>query len=197
MEAARMIVIGLCGAAGAGKNSVAEILCSRLSFRQVAFADPLYEAASAITGMSVDAMRDRNLKEREIGWLGKSPRRILQLLGTEFGRGCLGSDVWVRHLARRLEAIQDAGKNAVITDVRFPNEAAYIANRPGGAIWKVVRDGSAGLEADAVAHESERGLPDEYIDCVIRNYGTLDTLATTVVGDFSRQFQSFRTLLTK
>lgn len=192
-----MIVIGLCGPAGAGKNSVAEILCSRLSFRQMAFADPLYEAAAAITGISVEAMQDRGIKEREIGWLGKSPRRILQLLGTEFGRGHLGSDVWIRHLGRRLSAMQESGKNVVITDVRFPNEAAYIANRAGGAIWKVARGGSSGLEAAAVAHESERGLPVEYLDCVINNTGTLDQLAMTVVTEFSRQFQSFRTAIAR
>ena len=39
------MLIGLCGAAGSGKNTVAEFLTE---FAQIAFADPLYECVSTI-----------------------------------------------------------------------------------------------------------------------------------------------------
>ncbi len=66
----------------------------------------------------------------------KSPelRRELQLEGTERGRDIYGPDIWVQTLENwvRLRATRDQGLDAVlITDCRFPNEAAWIEANDG------------------------------------------------------------------
>lgn len=63
---------------------------------------------------------------------------------------------------------------AVVTDVRFPNEAERIT-RLGGSIWEIDRPGLPG-DADI----SEKPLPDNMVDAVIANDTTLDDLRDEV-----------------
>jgi len=165
------MIIGLCGAAGAGKGSVASVLVARYFFCEIAFADPLYAMVSALTGLSVDDLHDRGIKEKPIEWLGKSPRQLLQSLGTEWGRGMVKDDLWVG-IAMQTAL---ASARAVITDVRFPNEAEAV-RAAGGVVWKVVRDAHTCLAEDTARHASEAGIPPELVDLTIRNSGTLDDL---------------------
>jgi hypothetical protein len=166
------VIIGLCGAAGSGKNSAAHHLGRRYGAVQFAFADPLYAAISAITGLSVAELQDRRRKEAELEWLPASPRRLLQTIGTEWGRETIHPEIWIMATLRRIDASEAA--LAVITDVRFENEAEAIRRR-GGAVWHVVRPG-AGLAGATAEHSSEQGLPPECIDDEIVNDGDLAAL---------------------
>jgi hypothetical protein len=168
------VIIGLCGAAGAGKGSVASILESR-GFATLSFADPIYEAVSAITGLTVSELQDRGRKENALGWISYSPRRLLQSLGTDWGRNMIHPEIWVMATMQRMLA----GGDYCIPDVRFVNEAAAIRAR-GGVVWRVERPGHSLLTGDAAAHESERGIPDEYVDSRVVNDGTLDDLQVAV-----------------
>lgn len=172
------MIIGICGAAGAGKGSVASILEMR-GFATLSFADPLYAAVSAITGLTVAELQDRKTKEEPIDWIGSSPRRLLQSLGTEWGRNMIHPEIWVMATMQRMLA----GGEYCIPDVRFVNEAAAIRAR-GGVVWRVERPGHALLAGDAAAHASERGIPDEYVDSVITNDGTLADLQAAVDAAF-------------
>ena len=176
-----MILIGLCGAAGAGKDTVAARLRERHGFWVMAFADPLYSAVSAITGMPVAALKNRDLKERPVGWIGKSPRELLQLLGTEFGRNLIREDIWIRRAMETIGAVAVGNEHAgcVITDVRFDNEAEAI-RQAGGMIFEVVRPGSTCLKSAAATHSSERGIGRQHILATIVNDGSLDDLAAGV-----------------
>jgi cytidylate kinase len=164
------MIIGICGAAGAGKDTVALRLNGHGFFR-VAFADPLYEMVSAMTGLSVAELSDRDAKEREIDWIGVSPRRLLQSLGTEWGRQHVAEDVWIR-LALRTARV---ASRAVIPDVRFDNEAQAI-RAAGGSVWRVVRPGVSCLDSSTAQHSSERGIAPELIDDVILNDGDIERL---------------------
>lgn len=168
------MLIGVCGAAGAGKGSVAAVLTSR-GFTEIAFADPLYAAVSAITGISVERLHDRDVKETVIPWIGKSPRQMLQSIGTEWGREMVDEDIWVN------AALAAAGRHeaVVIPDVRFDNEAEAI-RQAGGVVLRVVRPGSCCLTAETAAHASEAGVREELIDAEIANDGSLDDLAGKV-----------------
>lgn len=173
------MIIGLCGAAGAGKDTAAQVLVWRHGFHQVAFADPIYEAVSAITGVSVEDLHDRGRKENALGWISCSPRRLLQSLGTEWGRDMIHPEIWIMSTLRRIEGVS----SVVITDVRFNNEAEAILAR-GGAVWRVSGRASD-LGADA-SHKSEAGVADKYIDETIRNTGTLDDLTAAVDAAYDR-----------
>lgn len=168
------MIIGICGAAGAGKDTVALRLRDHGFFR-VAFADPIYEMLAAMTGLSVAELSDRDKKEQEIAWLGKSPRQLLQSLGTEWGRQSVSDDVWVR-IALRTASIASL---AVIPDVRFDNEAKAV-RAAGGSVWRVVRPGVSCLDASTAKHSSERGITPELIDEVLLNDGDLARLESRV-----------------
>lgn len=164
------MIIGICGAAGAGKDTVAMRLRDHGFFR-VAFADPLYDMVSAMTGLRVEELSDRDRKEQKIEWLGKSPRQLLQSLGTEWGRQIVSEDVWILLALRTARA----ASRAVIPDVRFDNEAQAI-RAAGGSVWRVVRPGISCLDPSTAQHSSERGISPELIDDVILNDGSLERL---------------------
>jgi hypothetical protein len=140
-------------------------------FTQIAFADPLYECVSKITGLPVDRLKDRDVKETVIPWLGKSPRQLLQTLGTEWGRGTIHPEIWIRIAMDR--ASRHA--NVVVTDVRFDNEAQAIVDA-GGEVWRVARPGWRCLADDAASHPSEAGVSDHLIARIVDNSGSLDDL---------------------
>lgn len=167
------MIIGLHGDAGAGKDTVGGMLVGR-GFEAIAFADPLYQAVSAITGMPVEEMKDRTKKEATIPWLGKSPRELLQTLGTEWGRNMVHDELWIMRGMNRCFGIA----NVVITDVRFDNEAEAI-RRNGGVVVKIVRD-EAGLTGGTGRHASEAGVSEHLIHERLPNNGTLDDLAAEV-----------------
>lgn len=175
------MLIGLCGAAGAGKNTVAELLADSdgCQFLQVAFADPLYECVSTITGLPVDKLKDRSVKETAIPWLGKSPRQMLQSMGTEWGRNTIHDEIWIRITMERIKPELACGRSVVITDVRFDNEAQAIL-AAGGEVWKVTRPGWRCLGGDAAKHPSEAGVSDCLVARIIDNSGTLDDLGAAL-----------------
>lgn len=173
------MLIGLCGAAGSGKDTVADSLVWRHGFFRVAFADPIYEAVSAIAGLSVEELHDRGRKENSLGWISCSPRRLLQSLGTEWGRDMIHPEIWVMSTMRRIEGVTDA----VISDVRFNNEAEAILAR-GGVVWRVC--GRSAELGDASKHASEAGVSDKYVDAVIQNTGSIEDLGAAVDAAYGR-----------
>ncbi len=171
------MIIGLTGAAGCGKDTVANILARR-GFESLAFADPIYKAVAAITGLSQEELRDRSRKETPIPWLGKSPRELLQTLGTEWGRDMVRQDIWIRVAMQQASAIA----RCVITDVRFENEAAAIKTA-GGRVWRIVRPESC-LTDQAAKHSSEAGIPNRLVDLVVQNNSTIEALVARVEAAF-------------
>lgn len=155
------MIIGLTGFKGCGKSTVAEIIEEQLGYKIRSFASPIKDMLRAM-GLSHEELYDPETKERVIEDFGKSPRQIMQLLGTEFGRNMLSPNVWVAALMRQI----NDEDNFVIDDVRFPNEAAAIHAR-GGKIVRVVRPTS---EEKKDEHVSEQGLNSEQIDYEIQNF---------------------------
>lgn len=166
------MIIGLCGAAGAGKNTVADILVEHHGFTAMSFADPLYRAVSEITGLSVQHLQDRRYKELPISWLGASPRELLQTLGTEWGRKTINDKIWINIC---LERIAIDGGDVVVTDVRFDNEAEALM-LAGADIWQVTRPNVAPV----AEHESENGISPDLVDAVINNDSSLEYLKERV-----------------
>lgn len=136
-----MKIIGLAGPKGVGKNTVARLVAPANRWVHAAFADPIYQAVQFALNIPRETLEDRAAKEEPIGWLGVSPRHLLQTLGTEWGRKLVRDDLWIKLMERRLEKFQQyAVEGVVITDVRFENEAALIREK-GGEVWHLRRDG--------------------------------------------------------
>lgn len=161
-------VIALSGAAGSGKSTVSDFLAVRFGYQKTKFAFPLKEMCRAI-GMT-EAMIEGDKKEDPVDWLGgKTPRYMMQRLGTEFGRDCMGEDFWVdlwEESTKRLSRV-------VVDDARFPNEAARVRQMGGRVIRLVGRGGIAG------GHVSEQ--VNFIADAVIENTGTIVELQARVL----------------
>ena len=154
------MIIGLTGFKGCGKSTVAPIMDERLGYKIRSFATTIKDMLRAM-GLSHEELYDPKTKEVVIEDFGKSPREMMQTLGTEWGRMLVSSDIWVTALMRQL----NDEDNYVIDDVRFPNEAAAIHAR-GGKVVRVVRPTDS---SKSDSHISEQGLNSEQIDYELQN----------------------------
>lgn len=178
-------IIGLCGKARSGKDTAANMLQTiKPTAGKVAFADPVRAGAKAMFGFTDEHLHGK-LKEVVIPRYGKSPRQIMQTLGTEWGRDTIHEDLWLLIAEEKIDAFVEAGRWAIVTDVRFENEADFVRKK-GGQIWHIHRG-----DAPAVSkHPSEAGVTfrADLGDIVIDNNGTLDDLFEQVddaaLGDY-------------
>jgi hypothetical protein len=175
------MVIGLCGPEGAGKSTVAKILAEKYGAAICPFAAPLKKMGEAI------GIPHRNLygndadKNEPLHILGgKTARRALQTLGTQWGRMCMDADFWVRAWANGLaDAWADRARRGVAQpemivadDCRFPNEVEEIRRR-GGLVLTIVRDMS---DFNRVPQHASEDFAALRADAVIVNDGSLAEL---------------------
>jgi len=174
-----MKLIGLTGAAGCGKDTVAEYLCRYQRYHQMSFAYRLKSSLAAMLDIPVYRFDNREFKETVLPRVGKTPREMLQALGTEFGREMINPDLWVillhAQILRQAELHPD--RNIVITDVRFENEASYI-RIGGGTIWHIERPNNP--HCIGSSHESEKPVSRHDSDHLIINNGTLIDLHSVI-----------------
>lgn len=167
-----MKLIGLTGKAGSGKDTVASWMAPILDASTYAMAAPLKDGYAAMFGRHPNEMT-REEKEAPIPGFDFSPRVAMQRLGTEWGRS-LSQNIWVQMAEREYQARLTHGLKGnymIITDVRFDNEAEWVAGH-GGVIVRVERP-DVGQVAQ---HASERGLAPGYVDHVLYNTGSLEDL---------------------
>ncbi len=167
-----MKLIGIAGKKRSGKDTAANILVSQAGYTRYAFANLLKSMVHVmLCRLGIDpttamAMTDGDMKEMPVPQLcGKTARHAMQTLGTEWGRDCIDKDFWVQACLRAAVT----SDKAVISDVRFANEAQGIRDR-GGKIILIEREN--GLTDD---HPSE--VIDFEADYVITNEGTIEDLA--------------------
>ncbi|TXH46043.1 MAG: hypothetical protein E6Q97_30370 [Desulfurellales bacterium] len=148
--------------ARSGKDTAWSYLIARHGFRRIAFADALKRAASALTDM--DAFDD--YFKDQMTPLGLTGGHMLQCLGMAMRRE-FGDDVFV-HLSLLTE-LAKFYPDVVITDLRFPNEAAAI-KRLGGFCVRIDRN----VARDK--HVSERSGAEIEWDYIIPNHDTVEQL---------------------
>ncbi len=178
-------VIGICGQAGAGKDTLAKWFTSR-GYLRSGFSDPLKRMLNQAFGFSMDDWEDRQWKE-SLGAIllmdsygharCTTPRHVAQWLGTDVVRNNFGQDAWVELWTRRWH---ETGQGRIVApDVRFQNEVDAI-HKLGGVVLRVTRKGdrSADIhmhegEVEHAPHASERTDTLRSIDHEIRNDGTI------------------------
>lgn len=164
-------LIGVAGRARSGKDTVANFIVAAIGGYRYSFADPI-RAMLAPLGVDMSDPYWQARKEESIPALGVSPRRMMQTLGTEWGRQLINPDLWLIMAHQRL--LQN-GPGMVISDVRFDNEAAWI-RKHGGRIIHVIRPDTKAVEA----HASEDGIEMQDTDARLFNSGTLEELQLSV-----------------
>lgn len=132
------MIIGLAGEAGVGKTTIARLFRDEVNFEIKTFAAPLKKALQELTGLNEDYFTNIILKEQEIGWIGKSPKQLMQMMGTEFVRNMVHPDFWTRRMAQELLKMNPEDK-VIIDDCRFENETALVRDL-GGIVIHLERE---------------------------------------------------------
>lgn len=201
------MIIGLCGTIGSGKDTMADYLVNNYDFCRASFAGALKDALAQVFGWDREmlegrTLQSRNWREQTDQWWSKrldisnlTPRKMLQIFGTDVCRQHLHDDIWVASLENRMRKSTD---NMVITDCRFPNEIQAIRNA-GGKIVRIIRGPDPDWYNSAVSvnrgernnlnwaiskfrmsntgvHQSEWAWMGTEFDVVVDNNGTLDHL---------------------
>lgn len=175
-----MKLIGLTGPAGCGKTTIANYMHEEHGFYHLAFATPIKEALTAMLGISVDRLDDHRYKDLPlVPAIGKSPRELMQTLGTEWGRNMINPDLWGVLLQSKINFNSQIAPNQpiVISDVRFENEADRIRNQ-GGKIWHITRPNNP--HNIGKTHASEQPIKLFPDDIEIVNWAEIDELKTIV-----------------
>lgn len=156
------------------------------SVNKYAFADPIREIGRMF-GFTAEQLSDQRLKETFVhpDW-NITPRTFMQRVGSDMFRNNLHADCWVMLMKQKLMTlIKDCEENtgresaclfaptaaegnllprriAIISDVRFPNEAEMIRSL-GGVIIRVNRP-SMVTSGEWKNHESERHISTLNVD---------------------------------
>jgi hypothetical protein len=142
-------IVAFSGPAGSGKTTAAKHLVEDYGYRRIRFADPIKDMLRDF-GLTFDQI-DGPLKETPCHMLcGKTPRRAMQLLGDEYGRQLIGSDIWVRAWERRFEEamLWSSDTRIVVDDLRYPNELDVLL-RHDALIIRVHRPAVLAVETHA------------------------------------------------
>lgn len=173
------MIIGLTGPAGSGKTTAAKYLVERYGATRFSFAEPLKRMAMMIYGLTEEQVfGPLEAKEAVDPRHGKSPRELLQFLGTDVCRTHLGPDVWANAALAKLEP----GRLYVCDDVRFDNEARAIRNRCG-VVWML--DTTGAPKSAHTAHASEAGVAMSLVSQYLyAPFGDINALKRGIAGAY-------------
>lgn len=177
----KQLIIGLHGLARTGKDTAASYLVAQYALLSYAFAEPLKAAIMQMFNLTAEHIEGA-LKEELLPGIGKSPRQLMQLLGTDWGRDLVHNQLWLllaeQNLQHMAAATQEPITGFVLRDVRFENEADWVRSK-GGVIVHIHRPGAQQVNR----HASESGIAIHDNDFVVHNdadlpylYEQLDTL---------------------
>ncbi|MCL9653549.1 deoxynucleotide monophosphate kinase [Pseudomonas protegens] len=173
------LLIGLAGPARSGKSTAADHLARNHLLEHYAFADPIRAGLMEIFNLDPDDFEGER-KEQPLTWLGRSPRELMQSMGTEWARQMVHPDVWVKIAEQNLNYLQNSLSSVVgfvVSDVRVENEAEFIRRR-GGTIIHIHRPSAPAVNP----HATEVGILIRQDDLIARNTADLSSLRTEIDG---------------
>ena len=182
------LILGVCGKARAGKDTVGKMLAEELfdisgrKFTLMAYATELKNKCQRLFDLSYEQLwgdqkevEDHRYPKGQGGFW--TAREILQFYGTDCMRA-IDNDVWVKALFKIIK--EKKFTDIIITDVRFPNEINPIKNDTG-YIVNVESSRECIDNVHGKTHASETSLNNcSDVDFSIINDGSFDELRDSV-----------------
>lgn len=165
------MIIALSGPMGVGKSTAFQALkdiggnyCHLIKFAQPLYdaQEFLYKRISTVYARPEDFVKDR---------------KLLQWIGTEWGRDTISKTLWV-DIWKEAAAKYEPDAIVVCDDCRFDNEAEAVHSL-GGLVVQL-KGPSRRADDGIVAHKSEAGISPLLVDEIITNNGDLDSLKASI-----------------
>lgn len=131
-----MIIIGILGNKQVGKDTFADLLCCKYNFVKYSFAKPLKETCKVLYDLSEHQLNDPVAKEIIDNRWDKTPRQILQFIGTDIVRQYIDENFWIKKFDNWI--VNNHNNKIVVPDIRFKNELDALKER-GAFIIKIKR----------------------------------------------------------
>lgn len=209
MVAPQLKVLGLSGAAGAGKTEIAKHLVEKHGWLEFSFSDPLYAEVADAFATSIKLLQDRETKDTSTAVMSLiyctnlnfvnvcieqrlvssvferlSPRKILQWWGTEFRRA-QDEDYWVKKIGKWYsDLLDDIHEGRKIAPEGVVNTSTRFRNELS---WILSHNGVVwgvtrpdGMINDNPTHISEHELSEYHPKFAIVNDGGIEDLRTKV-----------------
>lgn len=175
-------IILLRGKAQSGKSTCANQLEEGWGYEILSFAAPIHKLVATLIGINGDEVPNhmKNIPLKVLG--GKTPRQVMQSLGTEWGRSMVNEKLWTSVVIEEIVSIMDTNgvTHFCISDYRFDNEYQDLVDAFGEENILVlhIQRGidASGMGKKELVHASENGIkiePKQQI--IIKNDSTKET----------------------
>ena len=173
----------IAGKKRVGKDTLANMIGSKTDNPVVyRLADPIKRMLCALINIPSSQIEEINkIKENgdsvKAGKLSLDIRKLLQTLGTDWGRDTIDKEIWIQILIEEIKKDMSKDITPIVADIRFENEMNVLKER-FNKDFNVVSIRIKKDIKDNDLHESEQG--DFKVDYEIDNNGTLEELKENV-----------------
>jgi hypothetical protein len=130
-------LIAICGPKGSGKSLLSRYLTTHHNYTRLPFSESLkwmvynlLRDQGASHELATKLLNDPEYKEQPTQYfMNRSPRHVMQTLGTEWGRNYIHDNFWVNIWLNKLRTLHLS--KVVVDDLRFVNEAQMIKSLNG------------------------------------------------------------------
>lgn len=169
-----MTVIGIVGKKFSGKDTCADFLIENFYFKKFSFANGLKQVCKVAFLLSDTQLHDPLHKEIVDERWGKTPRELMQIVGTDLFRTHFDRTMWLKRLEMELEALP-VRQDVVIPDVRFENEYRFVqeyAQKKGVPCFMIY------IERDCEKHDLHSSENFEWLENYTNSFQVIENNST-------------------
>lgn len=119
--------VAVIGKKFVGKDTFADHLVDNYGYQKKAFAFYLKKICQVAFQLTEADLHSPTKKESIHPFWGKSPRELMQMVGTNLFRAHFDKDIWIKRMELELQHETPRSK-IVFSDVRFENEFLFVRN---------------------------------------------------------------------